>query len=160
MGGGVLLQSLAVEHRFSTVIAESPFADFRDIAEYRVAQRMPFAGPMAYGFAKPFVRSGFLCARWRYGMDFDAASPADVVGNVSTPILLIHGLEDTNIPPKHSRVLASLNPKAITFVAGAGSRAHRSARDGAGTVPAAGAGVAGRPHAAGILSKVNVDRGT
>jgi dipeptidyl aminopeptidase/acylaminoacyl peptidase len=115
LGAGVLLQSLAVEHRFSAVVVESPFADFKQIAEYRVAQRAPIGGPVAYAFAKPLVWSGFLYARWKYGMDFSAANPADVVANVSTPILLIHGLEDTNIPPEHSRVLASLNPKSITL---------------------------------------------
>jgi len=113
-GAGRLLQSLAVEHRFSAVVAESP-ANFEEIAEYRVAQRLPIGGPVGQAFAKLMVWSGFLYARWKYGLDFRAANAADVVANVSTPILLIHGLDDTNIPPQHSRTLASRNPRCIAL---------------------------------------------
>lgn len=115
MGAGVLLQSLAVEHRFSAVAAESPFANFEEIAEYRVAQRLPIGGLVGRTFARSVVWSGFLYARWKYGLDFRAANAADVVADVSTPILLIHGLDDTNIPPQHSRILASRNPRSITL---------------------------------------------
>ena len=115
LGGGILLESLAVEHRFRAVVAESPFANFEEVAEYRVNQRLPFAG-----LAKPFVWSGFLYARWRYGLDFYAADPAAIVANVATPILLIHGLNDTNIPPEHSRLIALRNPHvALWLVPGA-----------------------------------------
>jgi uncharacterized protein len=115
LGAGILLQSLAVEHRFSAVVAESPFANFEEIAEYRVAQRLPIGGLVGRAFAKPLVWSGFLYARWKYGMDFRAANAADAVANTSTPILLIHGLADTNIAPEHSRILASVNPRSVTL---------------------------------------------
>ena len=115
LGAGILLQSLAVEHRFTAVAAESPFADFEQIAEYRVAQRLPIGGLIGRALARPMVWSGFLYAKWKYGMDFRAANAAGIVANVSTPILLIHGLDDTNIPPDHSRMLASRNPSSITL---------------------------------------------
>jgi len=120
LGAGILLQSLAVETRFGAVVAESPFASFEEIAEYRVAQRLPIGGLAARTIAKPFVWSGFLYARWKYGMDFRAADPANVVANASTPIFLIHGLNDRNIPPEHSRMLALRNARiALWLVPGA-----------------------------------------
>src|SRR5713101_4051744 len=70
-GAAVLLQSLSVEPRFSGVVAECPFASFKAIAEYRVAQRIPIAAPLVW--------SGFLYARWKYGVDFHAASPEAAV---------------------------------------------------------------------------------
>ncbi len=115
MGAGILLQSLAVEKRFSAVVAESPFANFEKIAEYRVAQRLPVGGSVAMAVAKPLVWSGFLYARSRYGIDLRAADPAGVVASASTPILLIHGLRDTNIPPEQSRALMARNPRHITL---------------------------------------------
>src|SRR5579864_6738762 len=41
LGAAVLIQSLAVENRFSAVVAECPFASFWRVAVDRVAQRLP-----------------------------------------------------------------------------------------------------------------------
>jgi dipeptidyl aminopeptidase/acylaminoacyl peptidase len=109
LGAGVLLQSLAVEHRFSAVVAECPFASLQRVAEDRVAQRLPGPAWLDHALAVPMVWAAFEYARFKYGLDFRAASPENVIGGVSTPVLLIHGLEDTNIYPVHSRILASRN---------------------------------------------------
>jgi len=95
LGAAVLLQSLAVEPRFRAVVAESPFANLKDIAEYRVARMLPVPQWLAYAAAKPMVWSGFLYAMWKYGVDFRAVRPEDAIGFSSTPVLLIHGLADT-----------------------------------------------------------------
>jgi len=115
LGAGVLLQSLAVEHRFSAVIAECPFADFSRVAVDRVAQRIPVPASIGEVLAEPMVWSGFLYARARYAIDFRAASPEAAIATVDTPILLIHGLDDTNIYPVHSRILATSNPSYATL---------------------------------------------
>jgi dipeptidyl aminopeptidase/acylaminoacyl peptidase len=115
LGAGVLLESLAGEPRFSAVVAECPFANFERVAEDRVTQRVPGPPLLRRALAVPMVWSGFLYARARYGLDFRAASPEAVIGGVSTPILLIHGLEDTNIYPVHSEILAERNPRSITL---------------------------------------------
>ena len=120
-GAAVLLQSLSVEPRVSGVVAECPFANFKAIAEYRVAQRLPIASPLARATAAPLVWSGFLYARLKYGVDFHAASPEAAVGATRTPILLIHGLDDKNTPPLHSQVIASRRPNIdLWLVPGAG----------------------------------------
>lgn len=115
LGAGELLQSLAVEHRFSAVVAECPFADFRSVAVDRVAQRIPVPSRLGHFLAAPMVWSGFLYARTRYAIGFHAASPAVAIAAVDTPILLIHGLDDTNIYPEHSRILALSNPSHVTL---------------------------------------------
>jgi hypothetical protein len=115
LGAGVLLQSLAREPRFSAVVAECPFANFERVAEDRVAQRIPGPPLLARTLAVPMVWSGFIYARARYGLDFRAASPEAVIGGVSTSVLLIHGLEDTNIYPVHSEILVQHNSRSITL---------------------------------------------
>ena len=113
LGAGILLQSLAVEHRFRAVVAESPFANLRRVSVDRVAQRLPVPSPIGNVIATPLVWSGFVYARWKYGVDLWRASPEDVVSGTSTPGLLIHGTEDTNIYPWHSQSLAARNPRNV-----------------------------------------------
>jgi len=63
LGAAVLLQSLAVEPRFRAVVAESPFANLKDIAEYRVARMLPVPQWLAYAAAcgqDSFTRGGSM----------------------------------------------------------------------------------------------------
>jgi dipeptidyl aminopeptidase/acylaminoacyl peptidase len=43
----------------------------------------------------------------------EAASPEKAVVGIKTPILLIHGLEDHNIPPCHSDLIQAKNPSSV-----------------------------------------------
>ncbi len=106
MGAAVLLQSLAVEPRFRAVVAECPFANFRQIALHRLHQRSRVPAPLL----EPVVALSFAYARARYGLNLWSASPAAVVRATAIPILFIHGMEDTSIPVRHSRELHALNP--------------------------------------------------
>ncbi len=115
LGAAVLIQSLAVENRFSAIVAECPFTSFWRVAVDRVAQRLPLAPGLGHAVAMPLVWSGFLYAQVRYGLDFRGASPEKVIGRASTSVLLIHGLEDTNIYPMHSSILAARNPVSVVL---------------------------------------------
>jgi dipeptidyl aminopeptidase/acylaminoacyl peptidase len=130
LGAGVLLQSLARERRFSAVVAECPFANFERVAEDRVAQRIPGPLWLRQALALPMVWSGFLYARVRYGLDFRDASPEAAVDHTLTPVLLIHGLADTNIYPEHSKILAARNPGKTSLWLVPGAR-HTAAYDAA-----------------------------
>ena len=72
--------------------------------------------------ATPIVAAGLLYTQARYGVDLRAASPLAAVRHTSVPILLIHGLRDTDVSPQHSRILLLANPRHITpwFVPRAG----------------------------------------
>jgi dipeptidyl aminopeptidase/acylaminoacyl peptidase len=113
LGAAVLLEALGGERRFSAVVAECPFADFESVAEDRVAQRIRGPQLVRRSLAVPMVWSGFLYARIRYGLDFRAASPETVISRTRTPVLLIHGLADTNIYPAHSEALRARNPQYL-----------------------------------------------
>jgi dipeptidyl aminopeptidase/acylaminoacyl peptidase len=114
MGAAQLLQSLPREPRFCAVVAESPFATFREVAYARCGR--PFhAGPwLGRTFFRPAVDAGFLYVRFRYGLNMEAASPKQAVVGGQIPVLLIHGLNDRNIPPYHSDLIQAKNPSEVT----------------------------------------------
>ncbi len=122
LGGAVLIQSLAVETRFSAIVADSAFSSFERIARDRVAERLPFPPAIGRLWAAPPVWAGFLYARARYGLDFRAASPEAALARSKTPVLLIHGLNDRQTPYTHSEILAASNRRWTTLwlVPGAG----------------------------------------
>jgi uncharacterized protein len=110
MGAAQLLQSLGTPSQFCAVVAESPFADFREIAYDRMGQ--PFhAGPwLGRTLLRPVVEVAFLRARWKYGFDMRKVSPEKSLDGNNTPVLLIHGQLDSNIPVRHSRLIHAADP--------------------------------------------------
>jgi uncharacterized protein len=121
MGAAQLLQSLPKESRFCAVVAESPFATFREVAYARFGRQFGTGPWLGRTFFRPTVDAGFLYVRLRYGFDMENASPERAVEGSNIPILLIHGLNDRNIPPYHSDLIQSHNPSDIVVwkVAGA-----------------------------------------
>ena len=115
MGAAILIESLGREPRFCALAADCPFATFEEVARDRLSQQ----GLRLVSW--PVVETGFLYARLRYGFDLWSASPAEALRRSSTPVLLIHGTADTNIPMRHSRELHTLNPRTTELweVAGA-----------------------------------------
>jgi predicted alpha/beta-fold hydrolase len=115
MGAAQLLQSLAKDSRFCAVVAESPFATFREVAYARFGR--PFhTGPwLGRTFFRPTLDVGFLYVRLRYGLNMESASPEQAVVGTNVPVLLIHGLSDRNIPPYHSDQIQAHNPPDITL---------------------------------------------
>jgi len=113
MGAAELLQSLAAGARFCAVVAESPFASFREIAYDRMGQ--PFGlGPWVGRIVlRPLVEIAFLRARWKYGLDMRQVSPEEAVQRTHVPIMLIHGQIDSNIPVRHSRAIHALVPQTV-----------------------------------------------
>ena len=127
MGAALVLESLGSEPRFCAVVADSAFSDFRSVAYDREGY---FVGAGRLGMEGIFGRTigllpaelALLYARWRYGVDLRRANPADAVRSSAVPVLLIHGEEDINILPWHSRALAEADPldAKLWMVPGAG----------------------------------------
>ncbi|HUA59619.1 MAG TPA: alpha/beta fold hydrolase [Verrucomicrobiae bacterium] len=108
MGAAILIQSLAKEPRFRSIVADSAFDSFEDIAYYRL-EHISHLGRWA---SWPTAQAGFLYVLCRYGVNLKQASPEAAIAATHVPILLIHGARDVNIPPTHSRRLHELNPTA------------------------------------------------
>jgi pimeloyl-ACP methyl ester carboxylesterase len=127
MGAALVLESLRSESKFCAVVADSAFSDFRSVAYDREGY---FVGAGRFGMERGVGRTvgllpaeiGLLYVRWRYGMDLRRANPVDAVRSSTVPVLLIHGEEDINILPWHSRALAraDLAHAQLWLVPGAG----------------------------------------
>ena len=111
MGAGIVLQSLPVIPRFCAVVAESSYSSFRDVGIWRMQGlfgNVPF-------FPALLVGSAFGYARLRFGVDLDQVSPERAIAETRTPVLLIHGTDDVNIPIEQSRKLLRTHRPDVEF---------------------------------------------
>jgi len=102
MGAAQLLQSLSTHSDFCAVVAESPFASFREIGYDRMGQQFHTGPWLGHTFLRPLVEFTLLYVRARYKLDMDQISPEAAVAHTPVPVLLIHGAIDSNIPLRHS----------------------------------------------------------
>jgi len=110
MGAAQLLESLAVEGRFCAVVAESPFSDFREIGYDRIGQTFGVGPWLGETLLRPVVEVAFLRARQKYGLHMQQVSPEQTLAESQIPLLLIHGADDHNIPPRHSERILQARP--------------------------------------------------
>ena len=115
MGGAELLRSLDAERGFCAVIAESPFATFREAAYDRLGQQFGKQSQFARTLLSPAFQAGMLYARLRYGIDLQRADPARAVAASAVPVLLIHGLADRNLPARHSEAIKAASPRVVLW---------------------------------------------
>jgi uncharacterized protein len=111
LGAAVALQEAALDGRVTAVIAADTFADLRTVA----TERAPFF------FTPGIIGRAFQIAEQQGGFEVDAVSPTAAAAHIKVPVLLVHGAEDSDTPPDHSRrVLAALpGPKRLILVPGA-----------------------------------------
>jgi uncharacterized protein len=109
MGAAQILQSLGTESGFCAVVAESPFASFREASYDRIGEWFGLAPRIAPWLGRtifrPVVDFGFLYARLRYGVNLAEDDPAAAVATSSVPVLLIDGLLDDNLPPRNDEII-------------------------------------------------------
>lgn len=115
MGGAELLESLTVESHFCAVVAESPFATFREAAYDRLGQQFSTGSWLGRTLLCPALAAATEYGRLRYGIDIMRAEPARAVAASHVPVLLIHGLADTNLPPRHSEMIRAANPSVVLW---------------------------------------------
>lgn len=111
MGGAELLRSLDAERRFCAVIAESSFATFREAGYDRLGQSFGAGAWVGRTVLRPALFAGLIYVRARYGIDLDQANPAKAVDGAAVPVLLVHGLADTNLPARHSEQIKAASPR-------------------------------------------------
>ena len=110
-GAGVALQEAALDKRVTAVVAAETFSDLRTAA----AERAPFF------FTSAIIGRAFRLAEQQGSFQVDAVSPAIAAGNITAPVLLVHGDADADTPVDHARrVFANLHdPKRLILVPGA-----------------------------------------
>jgi uncharacterized protein len=121
MGAAILLQSLATHPGFCAVVAESTFSSFQEAAYDRLGQLVGSGARAGRTILRPALEFGLIYARLKYGVNLALDSPERGAEASRVPILLIHGLKDTNLPPRHSeRIKAEDNAVVLWEPADAG----------------------------------------
>jgi predicted alpha/beta-fold hydrolase len=115
MGGAQLLNSLTAEPGFCAVVAESAFSSFTEAAYDRLGQEFGTGPWLGRTLLRPAFDAGLIYARIKYGVDLTKSSPERAVAESRVPILLIHGLADTNLPPIHSERIKAGNAAVVLW---------------------------------------------
>jgi pimeloyl-ACP methyl ester carboxylesterase len=103
-GAAMALIAAAEIPEVGAVIADSAFADARDLIAMEVGRRTHVPGTFAGSFLRPGIEG---TARVLFGIDLGALAPERVVRRIAPrPLLIIHGERDPVIPPDHARRLA------------------------------------------------------
>lgn len=122
LGASILIQAAAVEPAFAAIVAESPYADLREIAEYRVRSMAHLPGFAA----RAVVSSSILYAHYIDRLELAEVSPVHDIAHESTPVLLIHGLADRRTPASHSQELWRANPRNALWLIPDGDHVNAS----------------------------------
>ncbi|WP_162601457.1 alpha/beta hydrolase [Occallatibacter savannae] len=115
MGAAELLRSLDAERGFCAVVAESPFATFREAAYDRLGQEFGRGPRLGRTILWPAFDTGLAYVRVRYGVNLAEADPARAVARSTVPVMLIHGLADTNLPARHSEMIRATSPRVALW---------------------------------------------
>jgi alpha-beta hydrolase superfamily lysophospholipase len=120
MGAAVALQSGAIEPRIEAVEAESAFRDLREVSYDYAGLWM--SSMLGKTLLRPVAIFAVHSGEHEGGFRAEDVSPEKAVAARAFPVLLICGLEDHNIPPRHTRAIyaAAIGPKQMWLVAGAG----------------------------------------
>jgi pimeloyl-ACP methyl ester carboxylesterase len=106
-GAATALQILAIEPDVAFVVADSSYQDMYTIITQRAN--------VNYGsWINLFVPGAFQMAEWRANIEVDDVSPLRAVQGVTTPILLIHSLQDAFTLPSHSEAIYAASNHATT----------------------------------------------
>lgn len=98
-GAGLAVMAAALEPGIAAVVADSPFADVRDLISQETARKTPF--PKA---AVPvFLPAASLLAHLLYDIDLGSLKPERDASRLEYSILVVHGEDDTRIPTSHGR---------------------------------------------------------
>lgn len=112
LGAAVGLQAAAEDPRISAVVAAESFSDLKTVA----TERAPWF------FTGGAIRRSFALAERLGQFRVEEVSPVAAAARIHVPVFLIHGADDRETPPEHSRRIfdALGGPKRLLILEGAG----------------------------------------
>ncbi len=111
LGGAVAIQAAVDQPRVAGVVAAEVFSDLQTVVRQRVPRIVPDWA----------LRRALRAAETRGRFEVSHVSPREAAGALTIPVLVIHGAEDHQTPPGHSKeILEALKgPRELILVAGA-----------------------------------------
>ena len=97
MGGGTVLQNIAIDSRIKFCIADCAYSDVTELMNHQLIQRYKYEW---LSFLMPLVS---IATKIRSGWSFKEVSPIEELGEIDTPVLFIHGDCDDYVPTHMSR---------------------------------------------------------
>ena len=102
-GAASSIYAAAEDPAIAALALDAPFSDLWSAAGDMLSSRG----------ASPWFRYPLGLFVWaRAGLDLKAVRPIDVIGEIRTPVLFIHGDADDQVPPYHSQRLAEARERA------------------------------------------------
>lgn len=95
MGAGTALQHCAIDNRVSFYIADCPYSDLMQLFKIRLKEEFKLPG-------FPILYTSSVVSKIKYKFFYKEISPIRDIKDVETPILFIHGQQDTYIPNQMS----------------------------------------------------------
>ncbi|HLJ88753.1 MAG TPA: alpha/beta fold hydrolase [Candidatus Angelobacter sp.] len=112
-GAALMLQSLAAEKRYCAVVVEDAFSTAREMSYERVSGPFHVGSWFGRTLGLPVILAAQSYGEWKYDVDLLRPSPLQALIRSSVPVLLIHGMEDHTINPRHSELLAQAAPSHV-----------------------------------------------
>jgi uncharacterized protein len=109
LGGAIAIQHAAIDSRVAFCISASSFSDFRQLLIYRF--KYEYKLPVF-----PFLQLANFMTAMLSGMSFDLVSPLRDIGEISLPVMLIHGVNDRYVPMQMSKDLYEAKKKGIRYI--------------------------------------------
>ncbi|MEM6393141.1 MAG: alpha/beta fold hydrolase [Planctomycetota bacterium] len=101
MGAATVLQHAAGNPRVAGTVAIAPYSDFRTAID-------SFRRMLAPWMSNRWLTGGFERAGQNVGFEIDDASTLRAMQRIGCPVMLVEGMKDRNLPPKHhTRPLAA-----------------------------------------------------
>lgn len=119
LGGAVAIQHAAIDARVRCVVSLSTFESYRSVVPLYVRRALPWVWwtILPGTIDRAIDHAGAIA-------DFnpDDASPAHAIAAMKTPVLLLHGTADRNIPPSHAHAIHAAAPDhcELTLIPAAG----------------------------------------
>jgi alpha-beta hydrolase superfamily lysophospholipase len=114
LGAAILLQATSTTP-FCAVVADSPFATYRQFAYIRFGQMLHGGIWLGRVALRPAVEVALLYGKLTRGIDLAQASPEDSVARSRVPVLLIHGMVDRTVPPYASEMIQGHNLRYVAL---------------------------------------------
>jgi len=111
MGGAVALRAAENCPDINAIISDASFARLKDMIK-------SYAKKLYHVPYFPLVPAATYAAELRSGFDYGAVNPVESAAKIKTPLLLIHGLADGNIPYADSEKIfaAAGGPKKLLLI--------------------------------------------
>ena len=107
MGAGALCLAAAEERGIRALSLDTPYARASDL----ILREVKFRTGLPGWFTLAFVPCAVFLAQRIFDISLEGMSPETAVAELDFPVLVIHGTEDSRIPPDHSQRVFDASPE-------------------------------------------------